>query len=440
MSEIKTFHLPDLGEGLPDATIVEWHVDEGDRIDLDAPLVSMETAKAVIDVPSPFSGTVKKLAGRPGDVILTGSVLAQFNADPAMPQRLDSQEQSHLAEPSQPQADLLPTDQQTQVAPATVVGAVESSEQIHHDPIVSVGGVAAMPAVRAMAKKLGVTLSSVVATGVGGTVTMADVKAAAQRQSGEESASESVNEVAQGESSPIKRVHQRTVISLDGQPMRTASPQESRRGQPDPIRGALRNMARTMAQAHAQVVPTTICDDADIHSWGPDQDITVRLIRAIVAASRAVPELNAWFDAKKLTRTIHDHVDVGIAVDTEDGLFVPALRNADVLDKPGLRNAINRLRQQVQMRAMSTAEMSDYTISLSNFGMYAGCYATPVVVPPCVAIIAAGRARHQLVPVIGGIEAHRLIPLSLTFDHRAVTGGQAARFLRQLLADLALSE
>ena len=150
--------------------------------------------------------------------------------------------------------------------------------------------------------------------------------------------------------------------------------------------------------------------------------------------------MNAWFDGANLTRTLHRQVDIGIAVDTDDGLFVPALRNADMLDARGVREAITRLRQQVQDRTIAASELSGHTISLSNFGMFAGRYATPVVVPPSVTIVGAGRARFQVVPVMGGIETHKVIPLSVTFDHRACTGGEAARFLRVLLDDLALAQ
>ncbi|MEE7567865.1 2-oxo acid dehydrogenase subunit E2, partial [Xanthomonas sp. Kuri4-3] len=211
------------------------------------------------------------------------------------------------------------------------------------------------------------------------------------------------------------------------------------RGQPEQLKGVRRNMARVMADAHAKVVPTTLSDDADLHAWVPGNDVTVRLVRAIVAACQAVPALNAWFDGEALTRTLHGQVDIGIAVDTDDGLFVPALRNADMLDARGIREGVNRLREQVQGRSIAASELSGYTISLSNFGMFAGRYATPVVVPPCVAIVAAGRMRHQITPIMGGFEAHKVIPLSVTFDHRAATGGEAARFLRALIDDLSLA-
>jgi pyruvate dehydrogenase E2 component (dihydrolipoamide acetyltransferase) len=276
-------------------------------------------------------------------------------------------------------------------------------------------------------------------TGPGGVATLQDVKAAAT--AGSTAGPAPVAAVASTRAPLAAGVPEasasKTVLSAAGKPIRTTPPSVTASGQPEQLKGVRRNMARVMAEAHAQVVPTTLVDDADIHAWTPGTDVTVRLVRAIVAACRVVPALNAWFDGANLMRTLHPRVDLGIAVDTDDGLFVPALRNADMLDAAGIRAGIERLRAQVADRSIPSSELSGYTISLSNFGMFAGRYATPVVVPPCVAIVGAGRLRHQVVPVMGGIETHRVIPISLTFDHRAATGGEAARFLRAMLDDLA---
>ncbi len=446
MSKTRTFMLPDLGEGLPDATIVEWLAREGEVVMLDAPLVSMETAKAVVEVPSPFSGRLVKVHGKAGDVIETGKPLAEFEIDASLPQRAAGHDTGHAhghapARPTTP-ASPAPTAPSTAPVPpaiaaaaeradqGSVVGAMEASDRVGGDTLVASGGIKAMPAVRALAKKLGVDLARVRATGPGGVVTLKDVKAAAAAGPAPVAATASTAP----DPAPLPT---RTTLSAAGKPIRTTPPSVSANGQPEQLKGVRRNMARVMAEAHAQVVPTTIVDDADIHAWAPGTDVTVRLVRAIVAACRAVPALNAWFDGANLTRTLHPRVDLGIAVDTEDGLFVPALRNADMLDAAGIRAGIERLRAQVADRSIPASELSGYTISLSNFGMFAGRYATPVVVPPCVAIVGAGRLRHQVVPVMGGIETRRVIPISLTFDHRAATGGEAARFLRALLDDLA---
>ena len=500
MADKQSFHLPDLGEGLPDATIVEWFVKVGDTIKLDEPLVSMETAKAVVEVPSPFSGKVLSLAGGDGDVIVTGSVLAEFEIDPSLPQRAAGQDTGHHHGPPPTKsvgstapdnhAKVVASDDGGAISDAgtpapkgeagtkteavredsgTVVGAMQSSDAVRSEQAVAVGGIKAMPAVRAQARKLGVDLSRVRGSGADGVVTMDDVKRAAADGSAKSGAAGSTRDTfpvhggsdrsqaasvgaAPGrEAFPVHggsdRSHSasapnqgRTQLSASGKPMRTQSPSVSASGQPEQLKGVRRNMARVMADAHAKVVPTTLSDDADIHAWTPGNDLTGRLVRAIVRAAQAVPALNAWFDGDKLMRTLHPHVDIGIAVDTDDGLFVPALRNADMLDARGVREGINRLRLQVEDRSIPASELSGYTISLSNFGMFAGRYATPIVVPPTVAIVAAGRGRHQITPVIGGFESHKVIPLSVTFDHRACTGGEAARFLKAMLDDLARAQ
>ena len=441
----KQFLLPDLGEGLPDATIVEWYVKVGDTIRLDDNLVSMETAKAVVDVPSPVSGKVLKLSGNAGDIVVTGTMLAEFEVDASMPQRAEGQDTghhhggAHTPEPPSPQPSPASGrgSEKGDGDAGTVVGAMQVGNAVVAQAAVAVGGVKAMPAVRAMARKLGVDIARVAPSGADGTVSMDDVKRAAADGSAKPSAAAPTRSGAQVAAAPVAAPASRSTLSQSGKPMRTQPPGVSASGQPEQLKGVRRNMARVMADAHAQVVPTTLVDDADLHAWSGRQDITARLVRSIVVACKAVPALNAWFDGANLTRTLHPHVDIGIAVDTDDGLFVPALRNADMLDANGVRAAIKRLRTQVEDRSIPSGELSGYTISLSNFGMFAGRYATPVVVPPCVAIIGAGKLSHDVVAVMGGIEVHRRMPISLTFDHRACTGGEAARFLAALLDDLA---
>lgn len=462
----KTFNLPDLGEGLPDATIVEWYVKEGDVIKLDDNLVSMETAKAVVDVPSPVSGKVLKLAGAAGDIVVTGHMLAEFEMDMSMPQRAEGQDTGHhhggghsvgsqdpapdnkvvasseggaIAESNARTPESANANAAAKQDAGTVVGAMQVGDSVRSETAMAVGGVKAVPAVRATARKLGVDLARVRATGPDGTVTMQDVKSAAADASllmPAASAAHAAPARTADVSHAAPAAASRSTLSQSGKPMRTQPPSVAATGQPEQLKGVRRNMARVMADAHAQVVPTTLVDDADLHQWIGKQDITARLVRAIVAACKEVPALNAWFDGNALTRTLHPHVDIGIAVDTDDGLFVPALRNADMLDAHGVRAAIKRLRTQVEDRTIPSTELAGYTISLSNFGMFAGRYATPVVVPPCVAIVGAGKLCHDVVAVMGGIEVHRRMPISLTFDHRACTGGEAARFLKALLDDL----
>jgi pyruvate dehydrogenase E2 component (dihydrolipoamide acetyltransferase) len=164
--------------------------------------------------------------------------------------------------------------------------------------------------------------------------------------------------------------------------------------------------------------------------------VTIRLIRALVAGCRAQPELNAWFDGHTGRRHVLEKIDLGIAVDLPDGLFVPVLRNVAHREAADLRDGLDHMRADIRARKIPPEELRGNTITLSNFGMIAGKYAAPLVMPPTVAILGAGRIHEQVVAVMGVPAVHRILPLSLTFDHRVVTGGEAARFLAAAIADL----
>ena len=249
-----------------------------------------------------------------------------------------------------------------------------------------------MPAARAKARALGVDLATVAGTGSGGRVRVVDVERAAE--------------------------------------------QASRNAAGAPLRGVRKTMAERMALSHARVVPVTVTEDADIGDWPEREDVTVRLLRAIVAGCKASPALNAWLDASATHRTLHRDIHIGIAADTGDGLFVPVLRDAGAKRPAALRAEVDRLRAGVVARSLAPEELDGATITLSNFGMLAGRYATPVVIPPQVAILGAGRAREEPVARGGAVTVRRRMPLSLTFDHRTCTGAESSRFLAAVVSDL----
>ena len=445
---MKIFNLPDLGEGLPDAEIVEWLVKEGDEVKLDQPMVSMETAKAVVEVPSPYTGRVVKLYGQAGDVIEVDKPLISFSVEGEE----GSDEAPVEDTPSATAESDAPAATEERADTGTVVGKVDGATTVLPEQMSSVGGVKVSPAVRALARKLKVDLGRVSPSGADGVVTAADVKAFAASPAAQEpapapapSAVVEVPAPAPAPATPAPAatpapVAQAAPAPAAAAPAPAAPAASAPSGEWTPVRGTRRTMARIMSDAHAKVVPTTLMDDADLHAWRPGQDITVRLLRALWAGAQVEPGLNAWYDGDQGMRMIHKGMDVGIAVDTADGLFVPALRNVHQQDAGQLRASINRLRDQVKDRSIPPQDLKDFTIMLSNFGVFAGRYATPVISPPCVAIMAAGKLRHEVVPVLGGFEVHRLMPLSLTFDHRACTGGEAARFLKAVLDDLAKPE
>jgi 2-oxoisovalerate dehydrogenase E2 component (dihydrolipoyl transacylase) len=362
---MRQFLLPDLGEGLEEAEIVAWHVNEGDNVVVDQPLVSVETDKAVVEVPSPQAGRIARLHGSKGDLVKVGAPLVDF------------------AEGAQQDTGTVVGELDRGEPPARTA---EAGEVARERPI------QVLPAVRALARKLDVDLSLVQGSGPSGTITRADVERAASS-------------------------------------LADAGPAE-------PLRGMRRAMAQRMTAAHARVVPSTVTDDADIEDWRKGEDVTIRLVRAIAAACKAEPSLNAWYNAEAGERRLIPRVDLGIAVDTEGGLIVPVLRNVGERDARDLRAGLDRMRADAAARSIPPEELRGATITLSNFGMIGGRFANLIVVPPQVAIIGAGRVSPHVVAHDGQAAIRRILPLSLTFDHRVVTGGEAARFLRALKADL----
>ena len=193
-------------------------------------------------------------------------------------------------------------------------------------------------------------------------------------------------------------------------------------GTVEPLRGVRRAMAANMARAHRDVVPATVHDLADVAEWAPGTDPTVRLLRAVGVAATTAPTLNAEFLGPDQGRRIHEQVHVGVAVETEDGLFVPVLRDVTGRDLADLRAGLDRLRADVAARSIPAEELTGATITLSNFGMHGGLHASLVVIPPQVAIVGAGRLHDAVVARGGTAVVRRSLPISLTFDHRVVTG------------------
>jgi pyruvate dehydrogenase E2 component (dihydrolipoamide acetyltransferase) len=195
-------------------------------------------------------------------------------------------------------------------------------------------------------------------------------------------------------------------------------------------------MAENMARSAREVPGSTVTDEVIVNDWRRSEDVTVRLVQAIVAACKTEGALNAWYDPSRKARKLHDRIDLGIALDTVDGLFVPVLRDAARHDTAAIRSAIETLKAAVTARKASAAELAGQTFTLSNFGMMGGLTAALAIVPPQVAILGAGRIFEAIRPIAGKPAIARVLPLSLTFDHRVVTGREAVRFLNALISDL----
>jgi 2-oxoisovalerate dehydrogenase E2 component (dihydrolipoyl transacylase) len=376
---MSTFKLPDLGEGLAEAEILQWHVKVGDHVEVDQPMVSVETAKAVVEVPVPYGGVVKALRGAPGDILLTGAPLIEFDAGTVVGRMPETCTQE----------------------------LIESAAVRHRDGAATNDGRKdrqrgrAVPAARALARRLSLDLQSINGSGRDGLITLDDV---------------------------LARVHPADATPRSAVP----SPNVAAR----PLRGVRRTMAQSMTLSRDQVSGSTVCDDADLHGWIQRGDYMLRLMRAMINACTAEPALNAWYDSTTTSRTLFAHIDLAIAIDTPAGLIVPVVRNVQSKTALQLRDALLAQKDAAHQRRTATEDLRGFTLMLSNFGTLAGRYGIPLVVPPAVAILGAGKVREDAVAIDGAVHAHRRMPLSLSFDHRCVTGGEACRFLAAVIADL----
>jgi 2-oxoisovalerate dehydrogenase E2 component (dihydrolipoyl transacylase) len=375
---MKIFKLPDLGEGLPDAIIREWYIKEGDEVATDQMIVAMETAKALVDVPAPFAGKIEKLFGGEGETILTGKPLIGFEGKEAQ------------AEDA-----------------GTVVGNIETTGGVLKENAAGVqvannnANTKATPQVRMLAKQLGVDLNSLTPTG--NHISAEDVKQAAG--------------VSQKNTTPALNVQFTDDV--------------------ESLTPARRAMVMSMTQSHQHIVPVSISDDADIHDWEGKQDITVRLLRAVQAGLEAVPICNAYFDGQQMAYQIHKTINIGIAVDTAHGLFVPVIKDVGNQSDKQLRETINRFKTQAKEKALPAKDLKGATTMLSNFGTIAGRYANPVIVPPMVSIIGIGGSRETVVAHQGKAVIRNILPISITVDHRLITGGEAVRLLKAVMECLA---
>ncbi|WP_440872610.1 dihydrolipoamide acetyltransferase family protein [Vibrio diabolicus] len=376
---MKTFNLPDLGEGLAESEIVKWHVNVGDMVKLDQVILTVETAKATVDVPAPYSGRVVSRHGEEGDIVNIGALLLEIDETGA--ERGATVEKKETADA------------------ATVVGNV--SNQAHHVNVDDfwIGGnhnttesnlVTALPSARLLAQKLGVDLNLVSGSGPNGLIVDADIYDEAGKQ----------------------------------------------RPGTEVLKGARRTMVSSMTESHEHVAAVTITEEALLEDWLPNEDISIRLVQAIVHACQEEPALNAWFDAETMTRCVHNTVNLGIAVDSRHGLYVPVLRHADEYQPQDVRRWLDQTVEGIRERKIGREQLQHATITLSNFGAIAGIYATPVVTPPQVAIVGAGRILDRVVIRNGQAISVKAMPLSVTFDHRACTGGEAARFTKVLAEHL----
>lgn len=410
------FYLPDLGEGLQDAELVEWKVKEGDSVDVDQLMVIVETAKAIVEIPCPVNAKVVKILVAPGESVKVGAAMMQYEKShqEKMSTATQSKESSETAcnqetgDASIESVSVVGSlkragDEQGADLFETIVDDLEASVRaptMNADRRRTSKGYRYSPAIVAFAEKLG--LGQYLNDTHDDDLSQSKLLAIYQQQGGR-----------------VKEV----LCAPEGDAVVKLS-------------STRKVMAQTMSRSHEQIPAVTLFDDADISDWNQGEDITLRAIKAVVDACRVVPLLNAWFDEEKMSVQTFSDIHLGVAVNAKDGLFVPVLRSVQSLRQETVRDILNKQRQAIEARRIKPQKLLGATITLSNFGTLGGRYATPIIVPPQVAIIGLGAIRREPLVKSGVIQAGKVAPISLSFDHRAATGAEAASFMNALIESL----
>ena len=385
---LREFKFPDVGEGIAEGEIVRWLVKEGDSVKEDQDLVEVETDKALLTLNSPYTGKVTKLHGKEGEIIKVGNVLTTFDAGGEEP----------------------PVETEKRDT-GTVVGSLsdDAAVEIAHP-------VQATPAVRLLAKQMRLDLATVKGTGPGGRITKEDVERAAtktaQQTNAETDAYGSVEKI--------------------------------------PLRGIRRTVAKRMAEASKRVAEVTIWEDADItelervraRERRVAEEKGVRLtylpfiMKAVIPALNAHPYFNASLDEGAEAIVLKKYFNIGIAVDTTDGLIVFVIKDADKKNILDLAKETAALADKARLRKIDLHELKGSTFTITNYGVVGASYGTPIINYPEVAILGLGKIEDRPVVRKGEIAIRKIMPLSLAFDHRVIDGVEAGRFLGVVIQHL----
>lgn len=407
------FKFPDIGEGLDEGTILEWYVEKGQLVKSGEPLVRMETDKVVTDIPSPKTGRIVSLYGNVGETIHVGDALVEIE--------LEGSEKSANEIKDDAVAGLV------EEKGAGVVGTLEVAGNNAFLPTSNEGfeklapvktvkrKVLATPVARVLAKDMGIDINNVIGTGPGGRVTTEDVR------KHQISKPHNVNTIQKSEVNDAL---------LKYKPM-------------SQLRKAI---ARNMINSKHQAAHMSVFEEAEIsqlmqirNKYKPilaEKNIQLSylpfVLKALTSALKKHPDLNAQLDMENERIIYKNFYNIGIAVDTEDGLLVPVIKDADKLSIVELASALNEISKKARERKIALQDMQHGTFTITNFGSIGGIYATPVINYPQVAILGVGRIIEK--PVFKGdtVVKGSYFPLSLSVDHRIVDGGEVTRFVNTL--------
>lgn len=417
------FRLPDIGEGLTEAEIVRWLIPVGELVKVDQPVVEVETDKAVVEIPSPYGGVVLHHGAGEGETLPVGEILVvvgeegeawSAEADPETEAWLDQVEEELATDEGMPEAPQ---------AAAPIVGRIsEEAIDLGKGRVErALGATKALPLVRKLAKELGVELSSLSGSGADGRITREDVVAAAEQASGGET------------------------LELPEAPGLPPLPM-NREGKRRPMSKLRRTIASNMSRSWKEIPHVTTFDEAPAsrllaarkalesrHSV--EIPLEALIIKAVLPALSQFPEFNASIDGDDLV--VFGHFDIGVAVDTPDGLLVAVVKAADARTLLETAADIRRLAERSRSRKLSPAEVTGQTFTISNIGAIGGGYGTPIIPHGTTAILSVGRATDRAIADGGAVAVAPMMPLSLSYDHRVIDGGQGRRFMAVVLENLA---
>jgi len=405
------FKFPDIGEGLTEGEIVRWLVKEGDEVKEGQPLVEVETDKALAEIPSPKTGVILKILAKEKEIVKVGQVIVVIG---------EKGEALAPAPPPRPKSvgvvgELEEAPEEVSAAPARVEAAKPALVGEH---------ALAAPAVRALAKELGIDINKVKGTGPEGRVLEKDVRQAV--------------EVKAKPTEEVKEVKKVKKYDLYGYVDRI------------PLRGVRRSIAKAMVKSKYTAPHVTAMDEADVTElWkirekekkaaekkGIKLTILPFIIKAVIAGLGEHPYLNASLDDENEEIILKKYFNIGLATDTPEGLMVPVVKNATDKSIFQLAQELTQLVEKARNRTIDLADLKGGTFTISNYGALGGIYATPIINYPEVAILGVGKIKDTPVVRNGKVVVRKILSLALSFDHRVVDGAEAARFLNTVIARL----
>ncbi|MBU0635718.1 2-oxo acid dehydrogenase subunit E2 [Candidatus Micrarchaeota archaeon] len=410
---VTEFRFPDVGEGITEGELVKWLVEEGEKVKQDQSLAEVETDKAVVELPAPATGTILKLHVKNREKIKVGQILVSIG-EPGekvkkTPAITEAKKEIPQAKPKVCSVETASTPTPTPV----------------HTPQER-GDVLAMPHTRKLARMLGVNIKQVPGTGPGGRISDEDVK-----RFNEKKTTPSVSFVASKQGG-------QTIEAMHGREERV------------PLRGIRKAIAENLSKSFRTTVPVSVMDEVDVSKlWelrkkeneklkGHDVHLTFLpfVIKACLIALEKYSYFNASIDDIKQEIVLKHYYHIGIAVETEEGLMVPVIKNADNKSMVEIAIEIQELATEARERKIRLEDLKGSSFSITNYGSIGGRFGTPVINHPNVAILGLGKIQERAVVREGKIVVRRMFPVSLTFDHRIVDGAQASLFLEEILKHL----